>query len=405
LRKGFFKFMSKILITGNGFDLFHGLPTKYGHFMAIMMTIEDCNFEDKITFEELFGKIFRKKFSYEYDLILENYHTKNMFFEDKKIEEIRLFLKDNSWYQHFKSVLNLTTWIDFEIEIERILNELSILFNKQIEKNVIRYSPTEIYIRENFLIFGITSMINTYAFRINDKYIDSRTKIIDERKVLEHLSQSLKHFTLIFNNYLFNIVFPFYSSNKIDNVKYFEKIDQFLTFNYTDSIQKFYGIEESKLRFIHGRVNENNNEHNIILGIESIPEKLNKFKVYDFEKSFQRVISNVNSVFIEEPQAGKYLTKVHFFYVIGHSLDKSDSNYINDVFRYLTLDESKSSKIIIFYYDQDDYTLKLRNLYSYVGKITIERLNKDERLLFKTLNDKNLIEYINDIEINEDIYI
>ena len=49
--------MSKILITGNGFDLFHHLPTKYGHFMAIMMTIEEISFSsDIITFEELFGR-------------------------------------------------------------------------------------------------------------------------------------------------------------------------------------------------------------------------------------------------------------------------------------------------------------------------------------------------------------
>ena len=47
--------MPKILITGNGFDLFHGLPTKYGHFMAIMETIEQYGFKEKISFEDLFG--------------------------------------------------------------------------------------------------------------------------------------------------------------------------------------------------------------------------------------------------------------------------------------------------------------------------------------------------------------
>ena len=53
--------MSKILITGNGFDLFHYLPTKYGHFIAIMTTIEDCNFSEDVSFEELFGKVFKIK--------------------------------------------------------------------------------------------------------------------------------------------------------------------------------------------------------------------------------------------------------------------------------------------------------------------------------------------------------
>lgn len=405
LRKGFFRFMSKILITGNGFDLFHHLPTKYGHFMAIMMTIEESSFSEEITFEELFGKFFKNQFQNDYRLICENYDDDKIKFLKSDLDEINDFLKNNYWFRHFKSVLNISTWIDFEMEIERILCQLSILFFESKIIKIDKIDLSEINLSENFVNFGIASINNSHSIKMNDLYIDLRSKKIDEIKVLEHLAKSLKEFTSIFNKYLIYIVFPFYSNYKKSNKKYFEKIDQFLTFNYTDSLQKFYRIEDSKLSYIHGRTNSSGEEHNIVLGIESLPEKLKEFKIYDFEKSFQRVINNVNSVFVEEPKEGKYSERIHFFYIIGHSLDKSDSNYINDVFRYLILDESKSSKIIIFYYDSDDYKLKLRNLYSYVGKITIERLNKDERLLFKMLNDNNLMKYINDIEINEDIYI
>ena len=51
--------MAKILITGNGFDLFHHLPTKYQHFMSVMKTVENNQFNDKVSFEELFGLEFK----------------------------------------------------------------------------------------------------------------------------------------------------------------------------------------------------------------------------------------------------------------------------------------------------------------------------------------------------------
>lgn len=397
--------MSKILITGNGFDLFHHLPTKYGHFMEIMTTIEESNFSNEVSFEELFGKFFKNKFPNDYILMIENYDVNKIKFLKSDLDEINIFLKKNYWFKHFKSVLNISTWIDFEIEIERTLCKLSILFYESKNNKIGKIDLSKINLSENFVNLGISFIINSHWIRIEDAFIDKRSKNIDEIKVLEHLAQSLKQFTSIFNKYLVSVVSPFYGCRKEINKNYFEKVDQFLTFNYTDSLQKFYEIDESKLSYIHGRTNFSSEEHNIVLGIESLPEELKEFKVYDFEKSFQRVISNVNSIFVEEPQGGKYTKKVRFFYVIGHSLDKSDSNYINDIFRYLILDESKSSKIIVFYYDKSDYTLKLRNLFSYIGKETIEKFNKEERLVFVTLNENNLVHYINDIEIDDEIYV
>ena len=49
--------MSKILITGNGFDLFHHLPTKYQHFMSVMKTIENNQFDNDISFDELHNAV------------------------------------------------------------------------------------------------------------------------------------------------------------------------------------------------------------------------------------------------------------------------------------------------------------------------------------------------------------
>ena len=121
--------MSKILITGNGFDLFHNLPTKYQHFMSVMTTIENHQYLSEVCFEEIFGGVFKDKFSNDFNSIVENYKIENIKFSNNKINKLNGLLNDNLWYKYFKTVLEIDTWIDFEMEIENILNQL-VIFNK-----------------------------------------------------------------------------------------------------------------------------------------------------------------------------------------------------------------------------------------------------------------------------------
>jgi hypothetical protein len=129
--------MAKILITGNGFDLFHHLPTKYQHFMSVMKTIENNQFKNEISFDELFGIEFKKYFSYDYNAIADHYKVVNILFKYDKVNRIKEMLKDNLWYKCFSKVLEIDTWIDFETEVESILNQLS-YFRKFDDKLEIR---------------------------------------------------------------------------------------------------------------------------------------------------------------------------------------------------------------------------------------------------------------------------
>jgi hypothetical protein len=125
--------MSKILITGNGFDLFHHLPTKYHHFISIMETIEKFQPTKEATFEDLFGSIFKDKFLNDYNSIIDYYNVEQIKFDNTKIKQIDELLKSNLWYKHFKNVCEIDTWIDFEMEIESVLKQLS-YFNKIEDK-------------------------------------------------------------------------------------------------------------------------------------------------------------------------------------------------------------------------------------------------------------------------------
>jgi hypothetical protein len=50
--------MPKMLITGNGFDLFHFFPATYGNFICTLDGIESINSSsiEYISFKELFGE-------------------------------------------------------------------------------------------------------------------------------------------------------------------------------------------------------------------------------------------------------------------------------------------------------------------------------------------------------------
>ena len=99
-----------ILIVGNGFDLSHYLPTKYDHFMDVMSAIETSK-SNSMNFDELFSKFRENWFIAK---TKEYYLIENIFLK-RSIDYYSKMLKENSWYQYFKShVQEIKTWIDFE---------------------------------------------------------------------------------------------------------------------------------------------------------------------------------------------------------------------------------------------------------------------------------------------------
>ena len=80
-------------------------------------------------------------------------------------------------------------------------------FKGKFRGNMLRISELNIF--ENFTIFEISKLVNTGVIQINSSYWDLRTDKIDETKVLNFLVDSLKQFTLIFNEYLVLIVDKF----------------------------------------------------------------------------------------------------------------------------------------------------------------------------------------------------
>lgn len=382
--------MSKILITGNGFDLFHHLPTKYHHFISVMETIEGNQITIDASFDDLFSGLFKSKHEFEYKAIVENYNTTNIKISHEKINKIKQLLENNLWYKHFKNVTEIDTWIDFEIEVESVLNQLKIFSKYQdsgkIEKNefqdtLIKYT--------NFDMFNIVKLFgNVGYFRLDLKYINKRKGAIDLKTIIEDLLKEFEDFIIIFNRYLVDVINVFYPELKQKSSIPFHLLDEVYTFNYTPTLENIYKVD--KVIYLHGRINEDCKKQNLVLGVSEINDNVKMNKGYGFTKYYQKIRKNTNYDFIEIPNENSGYDEETFFYIIGHSLDKSDKEYVLDLFRFLEQDRLNKSKINVFYYNEKDKSDKIRNLLSIVKEEVVSRMHRKKRLCFIELNNENI---------------
>lgn len=401
--------MSKILITGNGFDLFHHLPTKYHHFISIMQTIEGNQYDTDVSFGELFGRVFKIKHQFEYDLIEENYNTANIKFDYEKLNSIKQFLETNLWYKHFKNVTEIETWIDFESEIENVLTQVSILLGSETIHSKKYNQYKDLLIDYTFFnLFGLIEQkfVDKNVISIPEKYLDKRKREIKGKDMLSDLAKSFEDFIVIFNRYLVDIVSVFYSEKKQKFVIPFHSVNEVYTFNYTPTLEKIYNVDKSKIVYLHGLINEDCQKQNLVLGVSEISEEIKVNKAYDFTKYHQKIIKRTNEKFIDVPKSFKSSSSETVFYIIGHSLDESDKEYIIDLFKFLEFDNDRLSKICVFCYDKRDEINKLKNLLSIINKDFIVEMHKNRRLYFITLNNENIIkEFSNELYVQDGLEI
>lgn len=138
-----------ILLIGNGFDLAHGLPTKYGDFFAFCERVKGIyDFSNHISLSD-----YKSKYIDNWDM---NDYIKNALLDafektnckiistggntchvkvtNKALEELYKHISQNTWLEYFlerQSSLG-ENWIDFETEISRIIPSLDelIIVNK-----------------------------------------------------------------------------------------------------------------------------------------------------------------------------------------------------------------------------------------------------------------------------------
>ncbi len=126
---------TNILIVGNGFDLAHGLPTRYMDFMDYLSMAETL-YENKTDFlahpdkNAIEGYINRRYKNVDTTLrsnLIGKYDSE--WLNSFPMQLSRVFSERNCWYEYFeylirKNQLQGVNWIDFEAEISKVVQKI-----------------------------------------------------------------------------------------------------------------------------------------------------------------------------------------------------------------------------------------------------------------------------------------
>jgi len=381
-----------IFLLGNGFDLYHKLPTKYINFLNTMEFLRNYYDEKSVTTA---GDVFS-----DYRLtdkeIQESYSVYKSAYDNIKlnVNEIKWLIEEankNPWYNYFINNVEDGTWIDFEQEIGKVISAFETIFEQKEKINYREYG-VEQKILECFKCFfdntrGRLFFRDTYVTHYVFDNIYKEEKIIgDLYNYLLGISKMLKTYLSIFIEALFE---------GDDNSKYalqklsFIKRGFAFTFNYTNLCEKIYGLSNDKVCHIHGLL-----EKDIILGVN--PDDKDKIESINtrflaFKKYYQRVYHNTEREFLilkEKIKDEMEFSNIDLIdsscsvpiilYVVGHSLDKSDEDVIKKLVDMVT-------DVIVYCYNDKDVATHIRNLINIYGKEKFEELYIDKHIEFKIL--------------------
>ncbi|SEG39871.1 Bacteriophage abortive infection AbiH [Halpernia humi] len=399
--------MPKILITGNGFDLNFNLPTSYSDLMAVLSFIEKniiFNFESIYSNSANFNNI-------------EKYFDNKINFDIDGINSLKDDLKQNLWFQFFKNELSIETWINFENKINYVINSLlssisiineKFFSQKPVGLNLQFYKPSTL--NNNIEIINILSFFkiilksaDNYNWTFNKEYLIKKYNYfisLDTQKIVNFLNQQLIEFKNIFNNYFSLFIIPLYDNNEIKfDKKILRAINYYFTFNYTPTFEKFFP-SNIKSNYLHGRINSAKNS--IVLGINDVPNNIdNKIYFLPFTKYYQKLNNSTDYFFLDEiKDLNKNSSTTNYeFYFWGHSLDRSDEDYINEIFDFTKIN-SNMKKIIVIYHDDVSRSKLLLNLLDIRGKRDILSKMRKKELIFHKANSIELID-----ALNKDIHV
>ncbi|MCI8347109.1 MAG: hypothetical protein HFJ12_04085 [Bacilli bacterium] len=318
-----------ILVIGNGFDLAHGLPTKYTDFLLfcsvtkriikhsevanqIPQNNKHCtewlNNDKNISFRKLnlknidenyclLNKIFkfneRDKAVYEK---MTNTFIENCFFGEntnqKLVKEIIYLVHNNFWINYFlqSDMHGDENWIDFESEISNVIKSIDDDMRNHVQG--IRSLDDKI---EDFTNEYLKKKFNEYigTNRSKNRYLFGTYKATTYRDIRNNLHNDLNKLIRMFEIYLTEYVENIDIKDTLTDIenisaKPYEEhgekgtlYSKVLSFNYTNIYEKVYlnkhNINVSdNVDYIHGKADIKNNieTNNMVLGIdEFLPKK------------------------------------------------------------------------------------------------------------------------------------
>ena len=363
-----------ILVIGNGFDLAHGLPTKYGDFLKFVEVIRQIlNSKGKeIDWKDIHLEI-KKLIKINMGNVRDNIFSQEQIWRE--------LLEENFWIEYFLQcpMYQKENWIDFESEISNVIQSIDFDMKDNNLKLDDGASIVSNFYLEKFFHRRLPAAVLDFGQDI---------QVITLREMRDVLYQDLNKLTRAFEIYLCEYV------GKIEGRKISKEIkrlgiDHVLSFNYSHTYQKLYDKSKKiKYDYIHGesRFNGTIESNNMVLGIDEYLHKKSKDKELDFiafKKYYQRIYKETGSEYknwVDEIAGSRYVNEValreqfpkqipyekfnfkHKLYIFGHSLDITDK----DVLRNLILNDNVYTTI--YYLNKAVMGQQIANLVKVIGQ-------------------------------------
>ncbi|MCY7172268.1 bacteriophage abortive infection AbiH family protein [Streptococcus gallolyticus subsp. gallolyticus] len=299
-------------------------------------------------------------------------------------------------------------WSNIELVISDIAEAISYFKGHLEEFSQIFSNGSDIdltKIQEKFITkpnFAALSFVVDYLIGHRFDYSIGFQKVIDVCN--EKFIESLEDFTDYLEFYLTYLDKLDFEKRKIEkkrsNLDVIEGVEnaKVLTFNYTDTANKLFGIPEGNTHFIHGRIDFARKKkpfNTMVFGIEDKASKLeniNSDLIY-YQKFYQRIIKETGSDYrkffatIEGSDARK-LKPIDDMNIIvfGHSVDTLDKEIFINCFNFTKESEGKY-KFIFNYYDEKAKREIVKNLSIILGKEEMISLTAERKVTFVKCDD------------------
>lgn len=377
-----------ILVIGNGFDLAHGLPTKYTDFLGFCEAINkiynvnigllpdseaiwnEMNISEVnrcTDFEEWFRRIYKIR------KICTKYGKRSISI-NKNMDE---------FHEYISSHLGYNLWIKFFLNNFKYINENWIDFESEVSKVVISLDKD----MHNFeLDDQIKNLTNNFLREI---FVNESRDCVTFRYIRECLLDDLNNLIGALRIYLAEYVEKLEITKKSKDIELIRP-SYVVSFNYTNTYEKVYGKNQDiKYDYVHGRVNRSEKlSNNMVLGIDEYltdDRKDTDTDFIDFKKYYQRIykgtgckykewVERITESWENETEENKAEirkcissgdlknNKIHNLYIFGHSLDDTDK----DVLRDLILNDNVHTTI--FYHNKEELGRKIANLVKVIGQ-------------------------------------
>lgn len=347
-------------MIGNGFDIAHGLYTKYIDFYDFCMVFHNKDVEDiDGSFRE---RIYHEFIDCGFKKSAVNVILKENIIRDELLRKMIDICKNNYWLNCIQNRQSLKDphWCDIEGIIAQEIAKI-VYISKHYKNR--RMSSIERQEENN-------EIVDMFFYIVNHSKKDSLRLAIGEIK--DKLLLDLHDLTWLLGCYLTKFLnhtkrrYTFFKSLNIDYV---------INFNYTDTYSKLYN-KNIPTHFIHGNVQKNMDEQfQMVFGIgDKIDDADDNYEFIEFQKYYQRIIYKTGNEYIEWLSQKDEIIEIIIF---GHSINEVDG----DIIKKISLRDK--TRIYIYYYDQQALNSIVANLSKILGKDTMIDYTNNNKIQFR----------------------